>query len=72
VGPSLAGVPERAATRVRGVSAEDYLRRSILEPDTYVVEGYRPGLMLSVYADELDEGQIEALVAYLLTLEGDE
>ena len=68
VGPSQAGVGTRAETRISGVSAEDYLRQSILDPDAYLVEGFQPGVMVQVWAEELSEEQVDNLVAYLLTL----
>ena len=72
VGPSLAGIGTTAATRVDGLSAEYYLRQSLLLPDQYVVEGYRPGQMLPIYRDQLDEHEREAIIAYLLTLESEQ
>ena len=72
VGPSLAGIGELAATRVPGQSAADYLRTSILDPDAYVVDGYRGGQMLPIYEEQLTVEEIDALVEYLLTLGGSE
>jgi ferredoxin/mono/diheme cytochrome c family protein len=69
VGPSLSGVADRAAGRVPGMSAEEYLRASVLLPDEYVVDGYRPGVMLPIYGDRLTSPQIDALVEYLLSLD---
>ena len=66
VGPSLAGIATTAAERVDGMSAEDYIRQSILEPNAYTVEGFPEGLM-PAYSD-LSPEQIDALVAYLMTL----
>jgi cytochrome c2 len=66
VGPTMQGVADRAATRVEGKSAADYLHESIVEPNAYVVEGYVEGVMQS-YKD-LSEAQLNDLVAYLLTL----
>lgn len=68
VGPSLSGVADRAATRIPGVDAETYLRQSILDPEAYVVDGYRGDQMLPIYAERLSQQQIDALVAYLLSL----
>ena len=65
VGPSLAGIGERAATRVPGQSAREYLRTSIVMPDSHVVEGFDPGRMPSNWADVLTETEIDALVDYL-------
>jgi Pyruvate/2-oxoacid:ferredoxin oxidoreductase delta subunit/mono/diheme cytochrome c family protein len=70
VGPSLAGIAVSAQGRVAGQSAEQYLRESILDPDTYIVEGYRTGEMLPIYEEQLSEDEIDALVQFLLTLEG--
>ena len=38
-GPGFEGIAERASTRVADLSAEEYLRQSIVDPEAYVVEG---------------------------------
>lgn len=68
VGPSLKGVAARAATRKPGLTAIDYLRESIKQPNAYVVQGFAPGVMVQNYGVTLTAGQIDDLVAYLLTL----
>ncbi len=68
VGPSLAGVGRAAETRVPGLTAEEYLRRSIVDPDAYIVEGFQPGGMLPDVAEVLTDQQLDDLVAFLLTL----
>jgi hypothetical protein len=68
VGPSHVGVATRAETAVPGMSAEEYLRQSILEPDAHVVEGFTPGVMYQNYAAELPAPVVDDLVAFLLTL----
>lgn len=68
VGPSQAGLGTRAATRVAGQSAEEYIRNSILNPNDYVVEGFAEGVMYQNYAEELTEQEIDDIVAYTLTL----
>lgn len=72
VGPSLYGVADAAETRVPGMSAEEYLRESVLDPDAYIVDGYRAGQMLPTYRDRLSDDQVDALVEYLLSLRGEE
>jgi cytochrome c551/c552 len=67
VGPSHNGVGARAATYVDGVSAEEYLMESITEPDAHLVEGFAAGIMYQNYAAELDQSDIDDLVAFLLT-----
>jgi mono/diheme cytochrome c family protein len=68
VGPSLAGLATRAGSTTSGVSAEEYIRQSILEPDAHLVEGFPAGTMPKVWGTELTPEQIDQLVAYLLTL----
>ena len=68
VGPSQAGLATRAETRVPGMSAADYIRQSIVEPNANIVEGFAEGLMYQFYATDLTEEQINDLVAYTLTL----
>jgi cytochrome c2 len=68
VGPSLAAIGAEAGSRVNGVSAEDYLRRSITEPNTDITAGFAANIMPSTYTGQLTEQQIEDLVAYMLTL----
>ena len=67
-GPSLYGEANIAGTRVKGLSAEEYLRTSILEPDAYIVPGFPPGIMYQDFKDVLTGQQVNDLVAYLLTL----
>ncbi len=68
VGPSFYGIATRAETRIPGMSAEEYLRQSILDPDAYVVEGYPAGQMLKTFGEILTEEQIQDLIAFLLTM----
>ena len=67
VGPSLQGVATRAATRVDGVSAEEYLHMSIVNPSSYLVDGYSD-LMPKTFSEALSPDEIDSLVAFLLTL----
>lgn len=72
VGPNLAGVADRAPTRVPDLSAEEYLRQSIIRHDDFVVEGFEEGLMISIVGEDfgniLSDREIDSLVAYLMTL----
>jgi cytochrome c len=70
VGPAQHDVAVRAATRVDGLSAEDYIRQSIVEPNAYLVEGYAEGIMYQTYGDDLSDSEINDIVAYMLTLDG--
>ncbi len=68
VGPSLAGIATRAASRVPGMSAEEYIRQSILQPNAYVVPGFPAGVMPSNFSELLTAEQLDDLIAFLLTL----
>lgn len=68
VGPSLAGVATRAETRVAGMDAREYLETSILDPGAHVVDGF-PDAMPATFGKELTGQELDALVAFLLTLE---
>lgn len=65
-GPSLMGVASRAGERVEGLSAEEYLHQSLVDPHAYVVEGFAD---VMPPFDTLAEGEVSDLVAYLMTLE---
>ncbi|MCA9933727.1 MAG: c-type cytochrome [Ardenticatenaceae bacterium] len=69
-GPSQYDVAVRAVGRVPGMSAEDYIHESIVNPDAYVVEGFEPGVMYQNFGTELSESEINDLVAYFMTLDG--
>ena len=67
LGPGLEDIGSKAAARVDGVSAEEYLRESILDPEAYEVSGYRVG-MFSGYGEVYSEQDVADLIAYLLSL----
>jgi mono/diheme cytochrome c family protein len=67
VGPSLAGVAGRAASRVPGSDAQHYLETSILKPDAHIVEGFSD-VMPKDFGKKLTGEELDALVAFLLTL----
>ncbi len=66
VGPGLAGVGDRAGSRVDGLNADEYLEQSLREPDAFVVDGFTPGLMPNW--EKLGDDSIDALITYLKTL----
>ena len=68
VGPSQSDVGARAETAVAGMSAEEYLRQSIEEPNAHIAEGFTEGVMYQTYGEELTNTQINDLVAFMLTL----
>lgn len=72
VGPNLSGVGLVAGARVPGLTAEEYLRQSILDPDAYVVDGFPSGQMLDNYRETLSDEDVDALVTFLTTLDHEE
>jgi heme/copper-type cytochrome/quinol oxidase subunit 4/mono/diheme cytochrome c family protein len=76
LGPALDGIASVAGTRQPGVSAEEYFRESIKEPDAFINEGCvtgagapcAPGVMAAlVTAANLTDAEVDALVAFLMT-----
>jgi cytochrome c2 len=68
IGPNLSNIGNRAATTIQGMSAEDYLRQSIVDPDAYLAGGFQEGIHFRGYREALTAQQVADLVAYLLTL----
>jgi len=67
VGPDLSHIGTVAEARRPGVTAEEYLRQSVLDPGAFVVPGY-PDSMPRGFGDRLSRDDVDALVAYLLSL----
>ena len=65
--PSLQGISERAGDRVPELSAVEYLRESIVDPDEYLVEGFRANVMPKGLGFNMSEEDIDAVIAFLLT-----
>jgi len=68
VGPSLAGIASRAENRIESMDAEAYIRDSIMNPNAYTVEGFLEGTMPVDIAGQIQPEDLEAIMAYLLTL----
>jgi mono/diheme cytochrome c family protein len=68
VGPSLAGIASHAESRVAGLTAAEYLEESIVRPDAYRPPGFENEQMDTSLAKQLTVEEVEALVAYLLTM----
>ena len=69
VGPDHTQIGSWAATRKPGLSAEEYIRESIKNPEVFVTKGVEraiPGLMTETITEGLTDDQVDALVAFLL------
>ncbi len=76
LGPDQTNLGTVAGTRREGYTAEEYLREAILDPSAFIVEECPLGQCLQVmpvnYGDQLSEEELDAIVAYLLSLTTDE
>lgn len=68
LGPGLLDIGVSEAKCDPQQSLEAYLRESILEPEACLLPGYPAGLMPAVYANVWGDAEIDALVAWLLSL----
>lgn len=74
VGPNLSNIGNDAADRVEGMSAEQYIYESILDPNAFIAPDcptgpcIEPSQMRLDYANVFDEQGMADLIAYYLTL----
>jgi mono/diheme cytochrome c family protein len=68
VGPNQTNIGSVAETRVPGMSADEYIHESILDPSVFVVEGFPDGVMPKNYNELLTSEEISDLVAFFLSL----
>jgi cytochrome c551/c552 len=71
VGPSMAAfsLDAEAEGEELGMTAEEFVRQSILDPNAVLSYGYDPDLMPTNWDEVLTDEQVDQLVAYLLSLE---
>jgi hypothetical protein len=72
IGPDLTHIATDAANRKPGMSARDYIRESIRDPEVFVPTGVdraTAGLMTNSITQGLTDDQVDALVAFLLERE---
>jgi mono/diheme cytochrome c family protein len=69
--PDLDGIGTRAATRIEGQNAVQYLAHSIYDPNGYIVEGFTAGMpAINKPPIGLNDQEILAVIAYLQSLGG--
>lgn len=70
--PDLAGVAERAKTRVAGLNQREYFALSLCDPDAFVVPGFAPGMpRINKPPIGLSDQELHAVVAWLESLGGE-
>lgn len=75
VGPDLTLIGAEAGDRIEGLSAEAYIRQSIVEPNAHLAEACPngpclPNIMPDYYVERLSPTQLDTIVAFLLTQDG--
>ena len=68
IGPDLTSLSTEGSNRKPGLSAVEYVEESIRQPDAFIcdVERCAAGLMTASITEDLTDGQINALVAFLI------
>ena len=74
IGPSLLHAGQAALGRIKNATyrgkartAEEYIRESIVEPNTDIVPGFSPGVMIQDFGKKLSAQDINDLIAFLMT-----
>ena len=69
--PDLEGIGVRAANRIPGLNDVEYLAQSLYEPDSYIVEGFNPGMpAINKPPIGLTDQEILCVIATLQSLGG--
>jgi Cytochrome c len=69
--PDLDGIAARAESRIPGLNDVEYLAQSMYEPDSYIVEGFNPGMpAINKPPIGLTDQEILCVIAYLQSLGG--
>ena len=69
--PDLAGVGERAKTRVPGLSDVEYFAQTLYDPNAFIVPGFNPGMpVINKPPIGLTDQEILCVIAYLQSLGG--
>ncbi|HUR35642.1 MAG TPA: cytochrome c [Vicinamibacterales bacterium] len=69
--PDLAGVGERAATRVPGLNDVEYFAQTLYDPNAFIVPGFNPGMpVINKPPIGLTDQEILCVIAYLQSLGG--
>ena len=69
--PDLDGIAVRAATRIPGLTDVEYLAQSLYAPDSYIVEGFNPGMpAINKPPIGLTDQEILCVIAALQSLGG--
>ncbi len=69
--PDLAGIGASSASRIEGLSDVEYLAESLYEPNSYIVDGFNPGMPPANRPPiSLNQQEVLTVIAYLQSLGG--
>lgn len=68
VGPSLAGIADTAWYRIPGKGPEQYIRESIIDPGSFIVDGFVDAMQKN-FGDQLSSQELDDVIRFLMTLE---
>jgi cytochrome c oxidase subunit 2 len=72
VGPTWQGVYGSEETLADGTTVtvdDEYIRESIVDPNTKLVEGFQPNIMPQNFGETFSDSDIEAITAYIKSLQ---
>ena len=72
IGPTWKGVYGREETLTDGTTVtldDEYIRESIVDPNIKIVQNFTHNLMPATFGETLSEADIEAIVAFIKTLQ---
>lgn len=72
VGPTWKGIYGREETLADGTPVtvnDEYIRESIKDPNAKIVQDFQPNLMPQTFGQTLSESGIEAIIAYIKSLQ---
>jgi len=70
--PDLAGVADRAKSRVPGLGQVEYFAQSLCEPNTFIVPGFSPGMpTINKPPVGLSDEELHAVIAWLQSQGGE-
>jgi cytochrome c oxidase subunit 2 len=72
IGPTWQGLYGSERQLVSGeslIADEEYLHTAIVDPDVHILEGYAPNIMPKNYEQVLEEGEINAIIEFIKSLE---
>lgn len=70
MGPPLKEMGKVAQSRIKGISAEDYIRNSILKPNDFVAPGFDPDMMPGDFGEKMTAKELEMIVSFLKESKG--